>query len=711
MDSNVEILAPAGSYESLRAAISAGADAVYLGGSRYGARAYARNLSQEDLLEAIDYVHIHGRKIYLTVNTLLKDWELNELYEYLLPYYQRGLDAVIVQDTGVMRRIRQWFPDLSVHASTHMTITNTLGASCVKEYGITRVVPARELSLDEIRSMKQKTGLEMECFVHGALCYCYSGQCLLSSMIGGRSGNRGQCAQPCRLPYRVQGKKPEDIMSLKDLCTIDFLPELIEAGIDSFKIEGRMKQPDYVYTVVKMYRKYADLYLAKGKDGFRVSQRDKEDLLRVYQRRGYTKGYYHQHNGKDMISFQRPGTEKKEESEWKEVKLQEKINGKLILSVGQNAKLLLNYQGRQVMCEGEPVQEAMRQPLDADRVEKQIRKTGNTEYTFDRLEVQMEGNVFLPMQALNELRREAIRCLTQTVLAEYRREIPEMRQIQDSREEVVISGQECPEIAVLVQNEEQLEQAITSERISSIYVESLSGMDDRMIQKLREGKRPGIRYILAMPYIFRDQAISRFEKIYDEMVTIYDGVMVRNLESLEWLKMHGYPKEIRSDSNVYVWNQSAKQFAKEQGICRYTAPAEFNDRELKTLNIEGAALTVYGYQPVMITAGCIQKSSSGCDGKEGYLSITDRYQKQFSVRKCCRYCYNIIYNSAPLYLADKADEIMALHPAEVRLDFCREDANVVREMIEIYGNAFSGGETVLPPDMEYTRGHFKRGVK
>ena len=277
MNRVVEILAPAGSMECLQAAIAAGADAVYLGGTRFGARAYAQNLSEEDMVQAIEYVHIHRRKIYMTVNTLLKDREMEELYAYLLPYYRAGLDGVIVQDIGVVKYIREHFPEMPVHASTQMTITNTLGADHLKQYGITRVVPARELSLGEIRDMKRQTGLEMECFVHGALCYCYSGQCLLSSMIGGRSGNRGQCAQPCRLPYQIDGKKPADLMSLKDLCTIDILPELIDAGVDSFKIEGRMKQPEYVYTVVRMYRKYADHYLKLQKEGkdrsaYRVSE-------------------------------------------------------------------------------------------------------------------------------------------------------------------------------------------------------------------------------------------------------------------------------------------------------------------------------------------------------------------------------------------------------------------------------------------------------
>ena len=246
---DVEILAPAGSFECLKAAVCAGADAVYVGGSRFGARAYADNFKEAELLEALDYVHLHGRKLYLTVNTLLKEQEIGDLAGFLLPYYRQGLDGVIVQDFGAGEQIRNCFPDLELHASTQMTVTGAAGAAFLKEHGYVRVVPARELSLKEIRHIKEETGMEVECFVHGALCYCYSGQCLLSSMIGGRSGNRGQCAQPCRLPYSVEGGKSGDLLSLKDLCTIDLLPELLKAGIDSFKIEGRMKQPDYVYRV------------------------------------------------------------------------------------------------------------------------------------------------------------------------------------------------------------------------------------------------------------------------------------------------------------------------------------------------------------------------------------------------------------------------------------------------------------------------------
>ena len=715
MNRDVEILAPAGSMECLRAAVAAGADAIYLGGTKFGARAYAQNLSEEDLVQAIEYVHIHGRKIYMTVNTLLKDRELNELYAYLLPYYKAGLDGVIVQDIGAVKFIGEYFPEMPVHASTQMTITNTLGADFLKRYGITRVVPARELSLKEIRDMKKQTGLEMECFVHGALCYCYSGQCLLSSMIGGRSGNRGQCAQPCRLPYQTEGKKPADLMSLKDLCTIDILPELIDAGIDSFKIEGRMKQPEYVYTVVKMYRKYADQYLklqkeGKGKSSYHVSEADKRELLATYQRRGYCEGYYYQHNGKDMVSLKRPKNGRDgsaEEKPWQDIKVQEKINGILTLSVGNRAKLTVSCGDVTVECIGQEVQAALKQPLDPARIEKQMRKTGNTEFTFDNLEILIEGNVFLPMQALNELRREGIEELTEQIQMQYRREeagcgMKKATAGFDSDADGVTETagkKECC-ISASVQNKAQLDTAVNS-KIRYIYLE----------EDVEFEREDGVQYFLAMPYIFRENTIKRYEKMYTEIEKKYDGILIRNWESYAWLKRHEYQKEIRSDYNLYIFNRKTKEELRGLGIARGTASVELNDRELARIGIEEQVFIAYGYQPVMISAGCIQKTSASCDGKGGVLSISDRYQKKFAVRRYCRDCYNVMYNSAPLFLADKAEEVHALAPAELRLDFTTESSGQVKEICHAYTLAFEKGCKTEPPMQDYTRGHFKRGVK
>lgn len=302
-----EILAPAGSIKAMEAAIKAGADAVYMGGSKFGARAYAQNPEADELVEAIRYIHLYDKKIYLTLNTLLKEEELDQVGEFLLPYYNAGLDGIIIQDPGVFSYVREHFPGLALHASTQMNISGTASAQLLKEAGAVRVVPARELSLEEIKEIKDATGLEIECFVHGALCYCYSGRCLMSSMLGGRSGNRGRCAQPCRLPYEVNGNKNGSyVLSPKDLCTISMIPKLCQAGIDSFKIEGRMKNPEYVATIVSLYRKYLDQYLAHPEEEYRVSEEDWNLLLEAYNRGGFTEGYYENHNGQDMMSMQRP---------------------------------------------------------------------------------------------------------------------------------------------------------------------------------------------------------------------------------------------------------------------------------------------------------------------------------------------------------------------------------------------------------------------
>ena len=255
-----ELLAPAGSYESIKAAVNAGADAVYAGGSLFGARAYADNPDEEHLIRGIEYCHLHGCRLYLTVNTLLKEQELEEKLEpFLRPYWQNGVDGLIVQDLGVACLVRERFPGLPLHASTQMTVTGPEGARFLEKMGFTRVVPARELSLAEIRAITAETGLEVETFIHGAMCYCYSGQCLFSSLIGGRSGNRGRCAQPCRLPLRIPdgaGKESGSscLLSMKDMCTLDLLPDILAAGVVSLKIEGRMKRPEYTAGVVSVYR-------------------------------------------------------------------------------------------------------------------------------------------------------------------------------------------------------------------------------------------------------------------------------------------------------------------------------------------------------------------------------------------------------------------------------------------------------------------------
>ncbi len=315
-----EILAPCGSVLSLKGAVSAGADAVYIGGRKFGARAFADNPEMQELLDAIDFVHLNGKKIYVTVNTLLKEDELEkELCGEVLPLYERGVDAVIVQDLGVMDLISKEFPGLPIHGSTQLTVTNHYGANLLKErFGITRVVPSRELSLNEVKDLRANTDLELECFVHGALCYSFSGQCLMSSMIGGRSGNRGRCAQPCRTKYDllIDNKKVSEgyLLSLKDMCTLEAVPDLIDAGIDSFKIEGRMKKPEYTALMTSCYRFLTDLYLKEGRKGYEkiikedpgILERLMESAKEIYNRGGFSKGYYFKYHGPDMMCPERP---------------------------------------------------------------------------------------------------------------------------------------------------------------------------------------------------------------------------------------------------------------------------------------------------------------------------------------------------------------------------------------------------------------------
>ena len=363
----VELLAPAGSYECMRAAVNAGADAVYMGGSRFGARAFAENPEQDALLQAIDWMHVRGKKLYLTVNTLLKETELTqELEQFLMPLYRQGLDAVIVQDVGVIRFLTERFPKLPIHLSTQMTI-NTADAvktvlSLAGQAGskqITRFVPSRELSLEEIRQLREHTKLEIETFIHGALCYSYSGQCLMSSLIGGRSGNRGRCAQPCRLPYQYvrQGKQVADakakyVISPKDICSLELLPELIEAGIDSFKIEGRMKGTGYVSGVTEGYRRCIDLYEELGSEGYRAylkkypqfTEEITERFMDLYNRGSFSHGFYDCAGGRSMMADKRPNHNGVLVGEVKQVR---GINAGILLSRDIDAQDILEIRSQE----------------------------------------------------------------------------------------------------------------------------------------------------------------------------------------------------------------------------------------------------------------------------------------------------------------------------------------------------------------------------
>lgn len=788
MKKEIEILAPAGSMDCLKAAVTAGADAIYVGGSMFGARAFANNFTEEELLEAIDYVHLHGRKLFLTVNTLLKEQELKtKLYEYLLPYYLRGLDAVIVQDVGVLKFVREAFPQLPIHASTQMTITGVDGARFMEEQGVQRVVTARELSLKEIAEIAKETKVEIESFVHGALCYCYSGQCLFSSFLGGRSGNRGQCAQPCRLLYQAEGESQSRyLLSLKDICTLELIPEMVEAGIDSFKIEGRMKKPEYVAGVVSMYRKYVDLYLS-GTKPYRVEEKDKQMLLDLYNRGGFHTGYYHTRNGKEMVSLHRPnhagvpavklvrkqgrtiiakaltdlhaqdiielpirkGQEKadvytckgavKKNSEfaipvfadtpfekgmiWNrtrnteliedlrqrylDIKIKEKINGKLILSIGEFATLNVSCQNVSVTVQGERVQEAIKQAMDVERVEKQMRKTGNTEFEFDQLMVEIKGKVFIPMQNLNELRRSALEKLEEKIRGSYFRDQPQPMVSQNVPEK---RRTEAMYWTASAQSLEQIYVLAKSREIKRIYADCVAfpqiWKNDSIRDVIQSVKAQGKEMYLILPYIFREDICKKYEQAYQNLFGAdWDGVLVRNYESYGFLKRHHYEKPILTEYNLYQFNQSARAFWKAEGVAGFTTPLELTAKELKQMDLERGEIPVYGYLPMMVSAGCINQTLGRCRNQSGQITISDRYRKEFVVKNECDYCYNVIYNHVPLYLGDKKKELDEMNAAGIRLMFTTENKDEVEKVIEQFRK-----EEKLS-DGEFTRGHWKNGIK
>lgn len=804
MKDRVEILAPAGSMECLKAAIAAGADAVYTGGALFGARAYAHNLTEEELLEAIDYVHLHGRRLYLTVNTLIKDREMEkQMYDYLLPYYRQGLDAVIVQDIGLFRFIRKHFPDLPIHASTQMTLTGVDGAKFLEKEGAQRIVTSRELSMAEVKKIADETELVIESFVHGALCYCYSGQCLFSSFIGGRSGNRGQCAQPCRLLYRTpEAKRPQYLLSLKDICTLELIPEMIESGIYSFKIEGRMKKPEYAAAVAFQYRKYADLYLkyyeecpaeedpaAYAMKKYRVREEDRQMLLDLYNRGGFHTGYYHTQNGREMISLNRPnhagvpavkvlakkgrnvtakaltdlypqdiielpmrkGREKadnytckdavrkgmnvqipvfadtpfKRDEIWMRTrnstlidtlreefvngKIKERICGTFRLYPQEKATLTVKCRDAEITVAGEKAQEALSQPMSRERIEKQLRKTGNTEFEFSFLKAEIGEKVFLPMQSLNELRREALETLEKVICEKYRRsgevKDPEEDKTELSMEEEILSGWTAS-----VRTAEQMEVILEEEAIGRIYADCTMfpriWEKDSYVEWITKVHAAGKEIYLVMPYIFRERTRKQYEAAYNRIFGAgWDGILIANYESFAFLKEHGYTGRIMTDYNLYEFNQESRKFWKENGVFEFTAPVELTERELQDLRVKDGEVIVYGYLPMMISAGCIQKTTRGCLKKSGQTTITDRYRNPFVVKNECDYCYNILYNYVPLYLGDRMEEVYQIGPGRIRLMFTTERQQEVRQILSAY---FEGKEL---PEGTYTRGHWKRGIK
>lgn len=747
---NVELLAPAGSYESLVAAVNAGADAVYIGGKKFSARAYADNPEEDILIKGIEYAHTFGVNVYMTVNTLLKESEIGELFDYIKTYYNAGVDAVIVQDLGVFEFIRKHFPKLSVHASTQMTITGSYGAIFLKNQGASRIVPAREISLEEIRDIDKKSDIEIECFVHGALCYSYSGQCLMSSMIGGRSGNRGRCAQTCRLPYDVyEGNKKlnkadeRNLLSCKDLCSLDILPDLIEAGIDSLKIEGRMKAPRYTAGVVSIWRKYLDLYNEKGRAGYSVEKADRKLLLDLFDRGGQTDGYYKEHNGKDMIALHEKPVSKQVNTEYFDYLDKTFVEGKKQLAVSGSIKLkentpiifdisinnLKDVYGRDkefdnflsVEILGDIPQPAKNKAVSFEDVDKQLKKTGNSRFYFENLSIELDDNLFIPLKALNEIRREALDKLEEKILTRYTRDDSDIKEYEGFIHPV-ISGEkkesERVKLNILCENMDQIDGAIQFAKEDGIVLDEISIESELLgyegiTEKINTLRSYSSICNLYMPHIFRDEAKKFFNKYLNNIRDFkFDNYIVRSLEEIFYINDNiDASASIILDYNIYAYNKNTIDFYNEKfNVKRLTYPLELNLNEMKQLENEGNEMVAYGKIPMMVSAQCLKKTTKGCDHKKEVLVLKDRKNSEMQVKTHCDFCYNTILNSKPLSVIGMEKEIKKIAPGTLRLWFTTENVRETKAVIGKYFDYFITGIDVENIS-DFTRGHLKRGIE
>lgn len=702
-----ELLAPAGNLEIFKGVIESGADAVYVGGSMFGARAYANNFTEDELLEAIDFAHLRGVKVYLTVNTLIKNSEFSKLYDYLLVYYKRGLDAVIVQDIGVVKAIHEYFPSLEIHTSTQMTVTGADGVRFLSQFGVTRVVMAREVSLAEMKRIHEETGMELEAFVHGALCYSYSGQCLFSSILGGRSGNRGRCAQPCRLPYTVEGKKDEYILSLKDMCGIKALDKLHDAGVYSLKIEGRMKQLEYACGVVKYYRSYIDSMKP-------VTDADYDRIKALGNRCGFTDRYYFDHNGSDMVTYVKPNFVSNA-AEPSPEKRKLSIEGELVLREGEPGSLTVKRGDVTYKASIEPVSAALKAPLDKRAAIDRINKTGDTDFEFSHIKAQIGENVFVPNGALNKLRRDAISGLCDKLLKKYYRndaryadissmcELPEHVVKSDAaHEDGAVNAKDYTTICSCM-TRAQLDTLISYDCFDVFYLDF--DMYDRktLIQQFADDvkclTKRNKKVYLMLPTIFRADSSDYFVSIAKELDKVsFEGFVVKNYEELYLTENLFTGKKVILDHNMYTFNDVSKSAFFEHGVSGDTVPLELNSKEIMHRNNIGSQMIVYGYYPLMTTANCVHKNTKGCDKKQKLIYLKDRYNKSFAVCNNCKECYNTIYNSLPTMLTKNISKLKEAGIRSFRYSFTIETPKQIKAVMD---------DKVA----EYTNGHYKRGVE
>lgn len=695
----IELLAPAGNFECLIAAVQNGADAVYISGKSFGARSFADNFDNDELEKAVDYCHLRGVKVHVTVNTLVKDSEFRDLSHYIDFLSRVGTDAVIVQDWGVFEAVRRIAPNLPVHASTQMTIHNLAGVKTLERMGAERIVLSRELTIDEIGRIAGKTNAEIEVFGHGALCMSYSGQCLMSSIIGGRSGNRGKCAQPCRLPYSVSGSEKAFYMSLKDLRALEFLPELTKIGVSSLKIEGRMKGAAYVAAVTSIYRSYID--------NPRTAQKaDLEKLNEVFNRGGYTSGYLTGEKGPEMFAFDKPDNPylKNDNSFLKSVKE---------FSAGENKKLRLT--AKIVICEGEKTvisaeadalqkritvvseenSQTAKKPLSEDYVRMQLSKTGGTPFEFEKIDVEIIDNPFVSAAELNELRRRAISMVEKEFLGQFKRKVADLGEIKLMPKEAL--NRRCSRGFICEVSDFEQFNALKDFPFELFYV-PLHIVSEKTEQFINYKNKTAI----VLPVIVKNQEFDDVcEKTKALLERGFNGAVISNAAFLGAFK--GY--NTYSGFRMNIFNSLSLNFLHNEGVKIAELSPELNLKQIKAMNKASAqtAVMAYGRLGLMVSENCVLKNGGCCPcNKVGH--ITDRMGMVFPVIKDGNSCVNVVLNCKKTFTAHKIDEIFSSGIDFCRLYFSDEDETECKKVADAYLNK----GTYMPSD--FTNAHFYKGV-
>lgn len=783
----IEVLAPAGSMESLYAAINKGADAVYLGGNKFSARAYASNFDNENMQKAIDYAHSYGVKIYVTINTILKENEIEEAVRYVGYLYEIGADALIIQDLGLFKRIKEEYPDFELHASTQMTIHNGEAAIYFKEKGFHRVVLSREMTIDEIKYISTDLMIETEMFVHGAICVSYSGQCLMSSIIGGRSGNRGRCAQPCRMEYVLKGEKSGEqkghLLSPKDMCTIDDVKDIVESGTHSLKIEGRMKRPEYVAGVVDNYRKAIDKVLFKKK--YNV-QEGKGQLLQLFNRSGFTNAYLKGNTGKDMMSFNSPKNagvplgivEKSGEIKLKEslslgdgVRYRDKgfsvskilLNGKEVSNAKRgdivklfpidykkgdelfkslnkklfdeledyirpyNKKIALNakvkfvvnspieltiiHNNKEYIFTGEIVQKAEKRPLDKERIEEALKKSGDIPFKLDFIEFSEFEDGFLRIADLNNLRRDALESITKSICKESRRKRPKKENKNLSAP--INNNIDITEIYSCI-TKDQLN-ALLDCKVKNIAFDIFS----RELGALRisdlidtfEKVNKEVNLYIKTSSIIKGE-FNKVCKFIDKAKPYIKGIITSNIGLINVYKDS---LMIVGDYKLNIMNSQSLEFYQNEFEIP-TLSMELNRSEIKEItrkNKGNNAYVIYGKPELMISEYCPIGSTFGgrktnveCNAicTRDKFTLIDRVNEKNRVMTDL-FCRSYILNPVPLNLFDEISTLKEIGIKTFRFDFRDESYEEVKKVINMYKNNEDYDRS------NYTKGPFRRGIE